>query len=77
MGFEEQLDSFLNHLKVERNLSCNTLEAYASDIGKLLDFAGRKGRRDFSQVTPMDLVGFLKKLHRKGLSVRKIGRAHV
>jgi integrase/recombinase XerD len=74
MGFEEQLDGFMNHLKVERNLSRNTLEAYASDIGKLLDFAGRKGRRSFGEVTPMDLVGFLKKLHRQGLSVRSQAR---
>jgi integrase/recombinase XerD len=74
MGFEEQLDSFMSHLKVERNLSLNTLEAYAGDINKLLDFARRKGRKGFDQVTPMDLVGFLKKLHRKGLSVRSQAR---
>ena len=74
MGFEEQLDSFMNHLKVERNLSRNTLDAYASDIGKLVDFAACKKRKDFSQVTPMDLVGFLKKLHRQGLSVRSQAR---
>jgi integrase/recombinase XerD len=74
MGFEEQLDSFMNHLKVERNLSLNTLEAYAGDINKLLSFARRKGRKGFDQVTPMDLVGFLKKLHRQGLSVRSQAR---
>ncbi len=74
MGFEEQLDSFMNHLKAERNLSRNTLEAYAGDLGKLLDFAGKKGRNGFAEVTPMDLVGFLKKLHRQGLSVRSQAR---
>jgi len=74
MGFEEQLDIFMNHLKVERNLSRNTLEAYAGDITKLLDFASKKGRRGFSEVTPMDLVAFLKKVHRQGLSVRSQAR---
>lgn len=74
MIFEDQLDLFMNHLKVERNLSRNTLDAYAGDLGKLVDFAGQKGRKGFSDVTPMDLVGFLKKLHRQGLSVRSQAR---
>jgi integrase/recombinase XerD len=74
MAFEEQLDMFMNHLRVERNLSRNTLDAYAGDLFKLVNFSRGKGRKDFSEVTPMDLVGFLKKLHREGLGVRSQAR---
>ena len=74
MAFDDQFDSFRNHLKVERNLSRNTLDAYAGDLSKLVGFARKKGRKGFGDVTPMDLVGFLKKLHRKGLSVRSQAR---
>lgn len=38
------LDRFLEQLEVERNVSPNTLRAYASDLRQLLDFAERGGR---------------------------------
>ena len=34
------IDAYLNHLRVERSLSTNTVEAYARDLGVLLSFAG-------------------------------------
>lgn len=34
------IDAYLNHLRVERSLSVNTLEAYARDLGVLLSFSG-------------------------------------
>ncbi len=74
MTFDEQIDLYMSHLKVERNLSINTLEAYRSDLGKLIDFALSRGIEDFSRVTPLNLVEFLKELNSRGLAVRSQAR---
>lgn len=74
MGFDEQLDRFMDHLKVERNLSFNTLDAYRRDLGKLVQFAEHGGRSDLGQVTVLDLVSFLREQNQHGLSVRSQGR---
>ena len=73
-GFDAQLDSFTFHLRVERNLSVNTLEAYSRDLLKLVGFCRSAGRRDFSTLTPLDLVAFLKRLNQEGLSIRSQAR---
>ena len=74
MTFDEQIDLYMSHLKVERNLSINTLEAYRSDLGKLIDFALSRGIEDFSRVTPLNLIEFLKELNSRGLAVRSQAR---
>ncbi|HNS32236.1 MAG TPA: tyrosine recombinase [bacterium] len=40
---EQYVKYFLQHLRVERNLSENTLEAYSRDIQKFTDFLTKKG----------------------------------
>lgn len=40
---EQLADAFLEHLRVERNLSPRTVTAYASDIAGLCDWAAREG----------------------------------
>ncbi len=74
MKFDSQLDIYLNHLKVERNLSKHTLDAYQSDLRKLIQFATRKGLQHFGEVGQLDLVAFLKEQHEQGLSVRSQAR---
>lgn len=39
MNWAEALDEFKNHLKLERNLSTNTQEAYLRDLQKLVKFS--------------------------------------
>lgn len=73
-GFDAQLDRFMDHLAVERNLSPNTLEAYRRDLGKLVDFAAGRGRRDLAAVEPLDLLALLKQLHEQGLAARSQAR---
>jgi len=74
MSFDAELDQVMGHLKVERNLSVNTLDAYGRALTRLATFGRRRGRDGFGALTPLDLVDFLKVLHREGLSVRSQAR---
>lgn len=72
--FETEANLYLHHLTVERNVSPNTLEAYRRDLVKLIVFARRAGRQSFADVTPVDIVEFLKSLHKQKLGVRSQAR---
>jgi integrase/recombinase XerD len=65
---------YLDHLRVERALSPNTLVAYARDLGRLTAHAQRGGRGvlDLGQA---DLTGFIGRLREEGLSARSVARA--
>lgn len=68
---DPQAEEFLNHLRVERRLSDNTLDAYRRDLGKLAAFS--RGR-SLSELDTEDLQRFLTHLHRRGLSFRSVQR---
>lgn len=68
---DPRAEEFLNHLRVERRLSANTLDAYRRDLGKLDDFSGK---RALAELGTKDLQRFLTHLHRGGLSFRSIQR---
>jgi integrase/recombinase XerD len=72
--FDQQIDRFMNHISVERNLSVHTREAYRRDIGKLVDFGLARGHKAFGDIGPIDLLEMLKELHTAGLSVRSQAR---
>lgn len=72
--FDAHIDRYMDHLRVERNLSPHTLEAYRRDLGKLTEFAEGRGRTGFDQVSSLDLVELLTKLHKAGLGVRSQAR---
>ena len=75
----DHLREFLDHLRLNRNASDRTVEAYDGDISQLLDFAAgylRKARRDLA---PADLDlgairAFMAELHRRGLSRASVAR---
>ena len=73
-SFDIQLDRFMDHIAIERNLSINTLEAYRRDLGKLVDFALSHGTDDFSSLQPLDVLAFLKQQTSAGLGVRSQAR---
>ncbi len=73
-GFDVQVDRFMDHLRLERNLSENTQEAYRRDIGKLMEFAAGKGINDFAGISPVDILELLKVLHSRGLGSRSQAR---
>jgi integrase/recombinase XerD len=66
------MDTFLNEylsvLKLERNLSPNTITSYRNDISSLLSFLGEKNIQDLSEIKYSDLADFFKVLNKIGLT---------
>jgi integrase/recombinase XerD len=72
-GRDQPLKAYLGHLRVERGLSPNTLDAYERDLRKLLAFSERR-RRDVLGLAQADLVEFVASLRDEGLSARSQAR---
>lgn len=68
---DPRTEEFLNHLRVERRLSQNTLDAYRRDLAKLDAFTGE---RPLTGLGTRELQRFLTDLHRRGLAFRSIQR---
>jgi len=70
---EQLADAFLEHLRVERNLSPRTVTAYASDIAGLCDWAVREGVH-FLDADHRRLRRYLAEMDRARYSKRTIAR---
>lgn len=68
------IDAFLDHLRVERALSPNTVSAYATDLGKLGRFAEEQGVERSEQIDLGFVSGWLSSLAREGLGARSAAR---
>jgi site-specific recombinase XerD len=68
------IDAYLDYLKVERNLSRSTLEAYARDIGAFAEYALGQGLCP-ADITADHLTDHLARLSSAGLSKRSQARA--
>jgi integrase/recombinase XerD len=73
--FDEASDRFFDHLKVERNLSPNSLEAYARDLRQLGAWLAAHGADDVAAVTADRLTAYLLERAAAGLSARSRARA--
>jgi integrase/recombinase XerD len=71
---DQPLRDYLDHLRVERGLSENTLAAYSRDLGKLRDFAAVTGR-PMVDLGQRDLTEFIGGLRDQGLGPRSQARA--
>ncbi len=71
---DAHLEAYFDHLRVERGLSENSLDAYGRDLAKLLAFA-RVRRRPLLALTQAELSEFLATLQARGLKARSIARA--
>ncbi len=70
------LERFLEHLRVERNLSPHSLRAYEGDVRELLHYLRVEPEAPFvpDQVTRDQVRGFLAKLHEKEMARASIQR---
>ncbi|HET9136831.1 MAG TPA: site-specific tyrosine recombinase XerD [Candidatus Kapabacteria bacterium] len=68
---EERL--YLSHLKIERGLSGNSLDAYSRDVEKLISFLS-DSNTTLAQATSKDLQRFIKALSEAGLERSSIAR---
>lgn len=72
---DQAVDSYLNHLRVERGLADNTVSAYGRDLGKLIVHASNGGREPTTGALDLSLVSsFLASLAEEGLSSSSIAR---
>lgn len=76
---DDALERFLWHMKVERNLSQNTVLAYERDLRRLGEFltarAGAKEPPEVASITETDLLAHLADLRASGLHPRSVARA--
>lgn len=75
--FDRAVDLFLQHLKVERGLRPNSIEAYSRDLGRLGNFLPDAALQCVSQVGTELLTDYLLHLASEGLSARSRARAMV
>ena len=68
------LKEYLTTLKLERNLSGNTVSSYKNDISSLLSFLETLGLTDPSEVNKKDLNSFFSSLNKTGLSSNSAAR---
>jgi integrase/recombinase XerD len=67
------ISSFVTHVKVEKGLSANTVEAYRRDLFKFEAFA-KKRKLTLEAVSKDDLIDFLAGLYRVQLESRTVAR---
>jgi len=77
LRLDEAVDLFLDHLKVERGLSRNTLDAYGRDLARFTAFLIERGREDADDIKPGDVTDFLIHLAEAGLAPRSRARTLV
>ncbi len=69
------LDLFLVHVRVEKGLAANSVDAYARDLRRYLDHLARQGVRDWKDARRAHLLAHLEGLARGGISARSQARA--
>ena len=68
-GSKDIVKGYVRYLKLQRNMSANTLDAYQRDLRKLLDYLERE-EKDVRHVTLEDLQHFAAGLHDIGIHPR-------
>lgn len=66
MTWDDAVDSYCHHIRVERGLSVNTLAATRADLARLAAWMGRRGVEDAAAVTHHDLAAYVHSLTTEG-----------
>ena len=74
MDLDQAIDLFLQYVKIERNLSPNTVESYGRDLGKFRAFCAGRGVDALDQVQSQTVLEFLIHLSTNKMSVRTQAR---
>jgi integrase/recombinase XerD len=69
------IQQFLDHLKVERELSVATVAAYGHDLAEFARFLAGRSISDVTAVRPLDVLEYLAQLTARALSARSQARA--
>lgn len=73
--FSHYLDLFLDHLRVERGLAANTMEAYGRDVRRFLDFITAKGLSRLESAGQSTIMSHLLSLSEADVGARSRARA--
>ena len=73
MKFDNALQSFLDHLTIERGLSSNSISAYRRDLAKFFDFLDKE-KLDFERLSEDEIISFEVWLKGLGMEVTSINR---
>ena len=77
LALDSAIDLYLDHVKVERGLSRNTVLAYGRDLAQLRGFLAREGIDDAERVEQRHLLGWLVWQAERKRSARSQARALV
>jgi integrase/recombinase XerD len=75
VALEPAVDLFLAHVRVEKGLAANTVEAYGRDLRRYALHLARLGVAEWGAVTRAEVLAHLAELVRLGLSARSQARA--
>lgn len=73
MGHSTEIDKYKRYLLLEKGLSSNTIDAYLSDLQKLVDYAASR-QLSLQSIRQADLEEFLADLHHNTISPRSSAR---
>ena len=74
MDLHAWIDTYLDHLRVERALAGNTLEAYARDLGELARHLDEEAAADVRKIDTGRAIDFVIAASRRGKSARSSAR---
>nr|WP_256355300.1 tyrosine recombinase XerC [Pseudomonas sp. PDM33] len=74
VSLEADLESYLEHLRSERQVSVHTVDGYRRDLARLAALCEKSSINEWSALQVRDLRLFVARLHQQGLASRSLAR---